>query len=171
MMMRSEATKPKRCLIADDVRSFRKTVESWLRECDFECVLAVNGEHAWEIIEDDPPDLIITDIEMPSACGLSLLRRTREAAEERIRTLPVLVMTSLRDTTTLDVVLQLGGDGLLHKPLDKQLLLSAVLDVVSDRRDFRPGKKNPDSMTGKGPGEISPTLRRLLRLVAKNERH
>ncbi len=161
---------PKRCVIADDVRASRETVGKWLRECGFECQLAENGQLARELIYEQPPDLLVTDLEMPELCGLELLEKIRQTDDESIRKLPVLVMTSLHDGQTLNIVQQLGGDGLLHKPLDKQATLSVILDLVSARHSFQQIVHPDDDTCVKGKGVISPTLRRLLNTVAKNER-
>ncbi len=163
-------TPPKRCVIADDVRASRESVGNWLKECAFECKLAENGQQAWEMILDQPPDLIITDLEMPYLCGLELLERTRQSDDDRISEVPVLVMTSLRDAQTCDIVRKLGGDGLLLKPLDKHTTFSMILDLVSGRHSF-PGFVQPgDEANVQGSGVVSPTLRRLLKTVADKER-
>ncbi|TWU38812.1 Response regulator MprA [Novipirellula aureliae] len=158
---------PKRCVIADDVRASRETVGKWLRESGFDCRLLENGQLAWEVIKDRSPDLLVTDLEMPELCGFELLEKIRESDDESIRDLPVLIMTSLQDVQTRSVVQQLGGDGLLQKPLDKHATLSVILDLVSAGRSLRE-RAHPDEDTCvKGRGVISPTLRRLLSTVAK----
>ncbi len=159
---------PKRCVIADDVRSSREAVGVWLRECGFECLLSEDGKQAWDNVESQPPDLLITDLEMPNLCGLELLEKIRGAEDERINQVPVLVMTSLQDGQTSRVVQQMGGDGLLQKPLDKQSTLAVILELVSGRHSFRPILQPRDDFNLNDNGKISPTLRRLLITVAKN---
>ncbi|TWU31145.1 response regulator [Novipirellula artificiosorum] len=95
---------PKRCVIADDVRASREIVGKWRRACGFECRVAENGQVAWELIKEQPSDLLVTDLEMPELCGLELLEKTRQAGDESIRKMPVLVMTSLHDGQTLNIV-------------------------------------------------------------------
>jgi hypothetical protein len=79
-------------------------------------------------------------------------------------------MTSLRDGQTMKIVQQLGGDGLLQKPLDKRATLSAVLDLVSLRHSLQTFAHSAESECVEGKGVISPTLRHLLKTVAQNER-
>ena len=165
-----DSAPPKRCVIADDVRASRETVGSWLRECGFECALAGNGQHAWELVKEQPPDLLVTDFEMPVLCGLELLEKTREADDEQLCELPVLVMTSLCDRQTLNIVQQMGGDGLLQKPLDKRATLATILDLISSRKSLQQIVYSDDENSVKGKGMISPALRRLLQTVARNER-
>ena len=160
---------PKRCVIADDVRASRETVRNWLRECGFHCTLAENGQQAWELINDHPPDLLVTDLEMPIVCGFELLEKIRQSEVNRICELPVLVMTSLRDGQTSNIVQQMGGDGLLQKPLDKRAILSVVLDLVSGHHGLQQVVHPQETECIRGEGVISPTLRRLLKTVARDE--
>lgn len=156
----------KRCVIADDTRAFRELIARWLRSCHFRCELAENGLQAWELIETEPPDLLVTDLEMPKLCGLELLERIRQADQKSIRKLPVLVMTSLQDGQTLNIVRSIGGNGLLHKPLDRQATLSVVLNLVAGKHALdRINDPDPKCPSGQN-GVISPTLRRLLSTVA-----
>ncbi|WP_186776238.1 response regulator [Rubripirellula reticaptiva] len=156
-------------MIADDVRRSRETIGKWLRECGFECRLAQNGRLAWEMIKEQPPELLVTDLEMPELCGLELLEKIRQADDESIRKLPVLVMTSLHDGQTLKIIQKLGGDGLLQKPLDKQATFSVIRDIVSARYSLQQTMHPGDEKCIKDRGVISPTLRRLLNKVAENE--
>ncbi|PAY18655.1 response regulator [Rhodopirellula sp. SM50] len=160
----------KRCVIADDVRSSRTKVGKWLDGCGFDCVLAENGLEAWRSVQNDPPDLLVTDLEMPLICGLELLEKVRQSDNERIRKLPVLVMTSLLDAQTLSVVRTMGGDGLLQKPLDRETTLSVVLNLLAGKKCLQQ-ISDPDSGAPPcGDGVISPTLRRLIKTVAKGKR-
>ncbi|TWU48361.1 response regulator [Rubripirellula reticaptiva] len=161
--------KPKRCVIADDVRASRKTVSAWLRQNEFECTEVEDGLLAWDAICEQPPDLLVTDLEMPNLCGLELLEKVRHAENEQIRQIPVLVMTSLRDGQTLNVVRSLGGSGLLHKPLDMQATLSVILNLVAGHDNIRSYSQCVGDAGSPIDGAISPTLRRLLKTVAKHE--
>ncbi|MDA8744316.1 response regulator [Rubripirellula amarantea] len=159
----------KRCLIADDVRASRKVVGSWLHECQFQCEYVEDGRTAWESIVEQPPELLVTDLEMPVLCGLELLFKIRNSEDDRVRRMPVLVMTSLQDNQTWHVIEQMGGDGLLHKPLDKQSTLSMVTEMVTRSRRRCEATLPSDDQFIQGMGVISPTLRRLLRTVTENQ--
>jgi CheY-like chemotaxis protein len=159
---------PKRCVIADDVRASRETVRNWLCECEFDCVMAENGQQAWELICDQPSDLLITDLEMPELSGLELLEKVRCCNNTDIDKMPVLVITSLRDGQTLSIVQQMGGDALLQKPLDKRATLSTILDLIAGRQHLQHAVQAGETREFEN-GVISPTLRRLLQAVAKQE--
>jgi len=159
----------KRCLIADDVRASREILRAWLCQCRFECTVTSNGEEAWKAIHENPPDLLVTDIEMPDCSGLELLQRIRHHTSPRIKSIPVLVVTSLHDGQMREAVQRLGGNGLLVKPLDKGSTFSVVLEVLV--AGLKPGELVVSETHDCSPrdGLVSPTLRRLLQTVAANE--
>jgi len=169
----SSSAPAKRCLIADDVRSLHVMLSSWLSQCGMDCVFAGSGEQAWEQIQQQPPHLVITDIEMPCGSGLELLLSIRRHADPAIRQIPVLVMTSLVDSQIERTVQQFGGDGLLIKPLERESVYSVVLELLAGRNLHAISNEplEPEVCSPEGDGPISPTLRRLLRVVAQQERY
>ncbi len=150
----------KRCVVADDVRASREQISSWLTKQGFFCARAVDGNEAWNEIQSDPPDLIITDISMPNCCGLELLKRVRHSKLETIRSIPVLVISSLQDGQMTETIRQLGGNALLAKPLDKQSTLSIVLGLMArgDKSNLFIVKDSEESDACHGL--VSPTFRR-----------
>ncbi|MEZ6091625.1 MAG: response regulator [Pirellulaceae bacterium] len=157
---------PKHCLIADDIRSSRQLIFNWLQESGFRCTAVEDGEAAWQVFSAQEPDLVIADIEMPGHSGLELLKMIRCLEADRPCSVPVLMVTSLRDSQTAAIIKDLGGNGVLSKPLDKQVLYEAVVQVVSNQTspcDFilKTSQDMVDSQC-----VISPTLRRLMRQVS-----
>ncbi|QDS90752.1 hypothetical protein EC9_49680 [Rosistilla ulvae] len=154
----------KRCVIADDVRASREILRSWLCDCQFECVLAADGDEAWEAIQREPPDLLITDIEMPNCCGLKLLQRVRADPSPQIHSIPVVMITSLHDGQIEQTIERLGGNGLLAKPLDQYSTYAIVLAVLAAAGTDQE-KLIVSDPNGKisGDGLVSPTFRRLLK--------
>jgi len=148
-------------------------LSSWLSQCGMHCVVAGTGEQAWQQIQEHPPHLVITDIEMPCGSGLELLLSIRRHPDPAIHQIPVLVMTSLLDGQTERTVQQFGGDGLLIKPLDRESVYSVVLELLASRSLHVLSKEpqEPDDGAPEKDGPISPTLRRLLRVVAQQERY
>ncbi|GEM_PF-1483856 len=161
--------KPKRCVIADDVRASRELLQGWLVDSGFECSLAVDGTNAWELIQEQPPDLVLTDIQMPNCSGLELIQKMRRSSCSTLRSIPVLVMTSLHDDEIQRVVQELGGNGLLAKPLDRHSTYSVVLNLLSEGLSGDQLIVNDPQHRTSGNGCISPTLRRLIRAVAIKE--
>ncbi|QDS92821.1 CAI-1 autoinducer sensor kinase/phosphatase CqsS [Roseimaritima multifibrata] len=150
----------KRCVIVDDVRASREKVSTWLTRQGFECVIAADGNEAWRQIQSNPPHLILTDISMPNCCGLELLKRVRQSDSSEIKTIPVLVITSLHDGQLAETIQQFGGNALIAKPLDMQSTLSIVTAVLaSDSPTIELIVHDPENRNI-GDGQVSPTFRR-----------
>jgi CheY-like chemotaxis protein len=148
---------PRRCIIADDLRASRLLLEKWLTECGYVCESTVNGEQAWKAIVRQRPDLVVTDIEMPGSSGLDLLCTIRKHASQEIRSIPVIVISSLADGEIRKVVHDMGGTLFLPKPLERESTQRMTKELGDFACDF-----SDNEILG-----ISPTLRRLHR-DAKN---
>ena len=72
------------------------------------------------------------DVRLPGPDGFKLCRRIRQDA--RLRGVPILFLTSCEDDETYIEHLDVGGTGLLTKPIDKRRLLAAVGDLVDGER-------------------------------------
>lgn len=68
----------KRILIAEDNQVMADVVRFNLERAGYEVTLACNGEEAWEILQDDQFDLLVTDFQMPQLNGDELCRRIKE---------------------------------------------------------------------------------------------
>lgn len=80
---------------------------------------ARNGEEALKLLENNHEiELVLTDIEMPGITGQQLLQRIRSSANTRIRSLPVIIMTTADDSAEKHLAFQNGANDFLNKPLD-----------------------------------------------------
>ncbi len=92
---------------------------------DYDLLLAPDGERAWEIVvQEQPPDLVLSDVEMPGLDGIELTRRLR--ALTCTATVPILLLTANNRLSTLLEGLEVGADDLLLKPFRPQELLARL---------------------------------------------
>jgi diguanylate cyclase (GGDEF)-like protein len=75
-------------------------------------------------LADDPPDMVVLDVDMPELNGLDLCRLIR--ANPRWRTLPVLFLSASRDSATVARVFEVGGDDYIPKPIIGAEVVSRV---------------------------------------------
>ncbi len=79
-------------LVCDDEPHIVHVVSTKLRNAGFEVTTAADGEEAFEAACSAPPDLVITDYQMPFLSGLELCFKLR--AEPRTRDIPIIMLTA-----------------------------------------------------------------------------
>ncbi len=82
----------KKVLLCDDEIHILRAAELKVSRAGFEVRIARDGEQAWEMILNDPPDVLVTDVQMPRCDGFELSRRIRE--NEDLHELPILMLTA-----------------------------------------------------------------------------
>jgi len=118
-----------RILAVDDQLYFRVFLEDLLRGEDFEVVTAESGAEALALMEEDPPDLVLTDLVMPEMDGRELVRQVKERWPEQ----DIVVVTSVGDVKTAVEAMRLGATDYLLKPIDRTALLRSI-DGILERR-------------------------------------
>ena len=119
-----------RALIADDSRIVRATLSKHL--CDlFDFSEALDGEQAWEaLLRDEEIDLLITDLTMPRLNGYGLLRRMRGSRSERLRQMPVVVISGTDEDDERVEAKNAGATDLISKGMPTAELVSR-LDLLA----------------------------------------
>ncbi len=121
----------KRILIVDDLPAARSLVAAALDDSQtLRAERISSGLEALKLLSTEDFDLVVTDVNMPDLNGLELLRFIKE--NERLRHLPVLVIST--DTTEQDRAraLALGADAYLAKPFTPEQLRRIIEKMTSD---------------------------------------
>jgi diguanylate cyclase (GGDEF)-like protein/PAS domain S-box-containing protein len=118
------ATQTSRVLVVDDDPVIRLLVCGALSAIGITPVEAENGHEALAIIERNPPDLMILDVELPGRDGLEICAELRERPDGR--DLPVLILTGSDDSDVIDRAFRVGATDFIGKPVDLQLLQHRV---------------------------------------------
>jgi DNA-binding NtrC family response regulator len=90
-------------LVADDDEVTRRTLAEELVPRGFTVLQACDGEEAWELFNKEMPDLVVTDLRMPRADGVELVRRIRVEAGSWA---PIIVITSQTDLDIIKLAVQ-----------------------------------------------------------------
>jgi len=101
-------------LIVDDEIEFLETLAERFRLRGFQTRTAEDGESALNLIEDDPPDIVILDVMMPGMSGLEVLQNIKETRHK----IKVILLTGRGSTQDGIRGMQLGADDYLMKPVD-----------------------------------------------------
>jgi two-component system chemotaxis response regulator CheY len=113
-------------LVIDDSSFQRKIISKVLTENGYTVVLSENGKEGIEQYKKEQPDLILTDLLMPEYDGYWVL----EQLNARKSTIPVIILTSDIQNTTEKRCRDLGAVAFLNKPVDKNLMISAVQNAL-----------------------------------------
>jgi two-component system response regulator len=91
-----------------------------------EVIVAKDGEEALELLfsDDALPQLILLDLKLPKVDGLEVLRRIR--SNERMRMLPVVILTSSREERDIIEGYSLGANSYIQKPVDFEQFIEAT---------------------------------------------
>jgi signal transduction histidine kinase len=111
-------------LVVEDEPVILEIITSLLQEEQYKVLQAPNGQAALALLEDDRPDLIISDIRMPGMDGFELCERVR--ANPDFAQLPFIFLTGRDERADMRRGMGLGADDYLTKPFDPEDLLTAV---------------------------------------------
>ena len=118
-------------LIADDDVALRSYLDNALRREGFDTALASNGREALDRLATNGVDVLLLDLHMPVLDGLETLRELR--ADDRLRTLPVILITASADEADRIRGLEGGADDYLAKPVSVKELAARVRTQVRGR--------------------------------------
>lgn len=117
-MANEEHQKP-RILAVDDSRVMRRAMSKVLSK-DYDVVETENGEDAWTVlINDELIQVVFTDLSMPFLDGYGLLERIRTSDDDRIKDIPVIIITGKEDDEEAkQEALDKGANDFITKPFD-----------------------------------------------------
>jgi DNA-binding response OmpR family regulator len=116
-------------LVVDDEPSIREVVSIYLGRAGYRVLVAEDGQTALEILEREPPDLVVLDLMLPEVDGLEITRRLRAVGE-----IPIIMLTARREETDRILGLEMGADDYVVKPFSPRELVSRVKAVLRRTR-------------------------------------
>ncbi len=114
----------KRVLVVDDELHMIRVIKLFLERAGYQVDTASNGQDALDSILKGPPDVLLTDINMPRMTGQELCAELQKQLPER--TFPIFVMTSMTDRENRDWTQKMAHTALLEKPLSMRLLVAEL---------------------------------------------
>ncbi|MDO8351563.1 MAG: hybrid sensor histidine kinase/response regulator [Gallionella sp.] len=122
---RVEVEKVLRVLVVDDSITTRSLEKSILEHAGYKVSLAVDGKQAWDMLQEQAFDLVVTDVEMPKMDGFELTALIKQS--ERLKRLPVIIVTSLAREEDRKLGIEVGAEAYIVKG---QFETKVLLDVV-----------------------------------------
>ena len=167
----------KTVLVVDDEPIVREVVCRYLKREGYRTLEASDGTRARELLERDPPSLVVLDVMLPGTDGLALCRWIRSRSE-----LPVIMLTARGEETDRIVGLELGADDYITKPFSPRELAARVRTVLRRSTPTTPkaarlsfdgleiDASTRDVTTPKGPAQLTAKEFDLLWFLASHPR-
>jgi CheY-like chemotaxis protein len=121
-------------LIVEDHEDSRQMYAEYLR-VQFNVVEAGDGVGALQLMQQQPPDVVVTDLALPKMDGFELVERMR--ADERLRRVPVIALSGFSGIEYETRARQAGSNVVLRKPCLPDELAKAVESAARNRKDGR----------------------------------
>lgn len=118
-------------LLVDDEPGLREAVQAYLEDSGFTVRPASNAKEGWDLLQQETPDVLISDIMMPQVDGYAFLAQVRE--DIRFKGLPVLFLTARGMTSDRIQGYNAGCDAYLSKPFDPEELVAVVTNLMGRR--------------------------------------
>ncbi len=123
-----------RVLIVDDDAVILMLAASAMSDAGHEAFEVDSGEAAIALLKECRPDIILLDLQMPGMGGLAFCRWLR--TQPRLASLPVLVMTALDDSATIESAFDAGASDFIAKPFNFSILAHRVRFLLRARADL-----------------------------------
>ncbi len=135
-------------LIVDDEQSYRQLLTLVFQGDGHNIRTASNGREAVMLLQEEPADLIISDVKMPDMDGIELLRAVREFLPDTA----VVLMTAFASVETAREAFKLGADDFIQKPFDVEelkLIVKKALEkqaLINENRAFKRAQRERGSV-------------------------
>lgn len=111
-------------LVVDDNQENLKVVSNFLKEKNYGIALALDGENALQIVNENKIDLILLDIMMPGMDGFEVCKKLKDKPETK--DIPIIFLTARTESEDIVKGFKLGGVDYITKPFNREELNARV---------------------------------------------
>jgi len=120
----------KTIVVADDEAHILHVVSMKLSNAGYEVHTAEDGEEALELCTAEPPDMVITDYQMPYMSGMEFCMALRQS--ENTRDIPVMMLTARGFDIEPPEMIEAGISAVLAKPFSPREVLGKVVELIGE---------------------------------------
>ena len=131
-------------LVVDDDLEIRSLLRDYLEKNGYRVTAVGDGKAMWAVFDEARPDLVVLDVMLPGADGLTLCRDVRARSA-----IPIIMLTARGEETDRIVGLEMGADDYLAKPFSPRELLARIKSVLRRTRTL------PDNLQPEAARKIS----------------
>ncbi len=157
-------------LIVDDEQSYRQLLSLVFESDGNKIRTAMNGRQALDLLQEEPADVIISDVKMPDMDGIELLRALRETQPD----IGVILMTAFASVETAREAFKLGADDFITKPFDVEelkLIVRKTLEkqaLIDENRAFKRAQRERGSVKNiVGTSAVMNAIYQMIETVAE----
>ena len=118
-------------LIVDDEPHLATLLADVLTNAGYDAHTIDNGRDALEVVQRDPPDLMLLDVQMPQLDGFEVAARLK--ADPATAAIPIIMLSAMRGRGARVIGLESGAEEFLSKPFDQAELLARVRNLLALR--------------------------------------
>lgn len=123
-----------RVLVVEDDNDVREFLKNELLRY-FEIDLAADGQEAWEKIQEQKPDLVVSDVMMPRMSGYQLVKKVR--SDSALADLPFILLTALTADDKKLKGIDAGADAYIEKPFHTDILIATCCQLLEQRNHLK----------------------------------
>lgn len=129
-------------LVVEDEKELNKLLQAYLTRAGYRALGTFSGDEGLRLYEQEKPDLVLLDLNLPGKDGLELAREMRKS-----RDVPIIMATARVDEIDRLIGLELGADDYVSKPYSPREVVARVKAVL--RRGARVPQQTPVLTLGK----------------------
>ena len=118
-------------LVVDDEPDNREFLMVALKQWGATATAAATAAEAIDLLQQSPPDILVSDIGMPVEDGYSLIRKVRSSASDKIKRLPAVALTAYASEEDRDRAIATGYDEHLTKPIEPALFATVLARLTN----------------------------------------
>lgn len=115
-------------LLVEDEKMVLKAMENMMRRVSDKVVSANDGSQGWELYQQNPFSVVVTDLQMPNMGGAELVKNIKTLNPKQV----IIVVTAFRDGLEIDKARQNGADFILEKPFSLMAFLDALESISNE---------------------------------------
>ncbi|MGI9287629.1 MAG: Hpt domain-containing protein [Pseudomonadales bacterium] len=131
-VVEEETNQALKIMVVDDSVTVRKVTSRFLERQGMDVIVARDGVEAMSMLQDERPDLMLLDIEMPRMDGFEVANQIRHDSE--LSDLPIIMITSRTGDKHRERAISIGVNNYLGKPYQELELLDAIADLLGRER-------------------------------------
>ncbi|RKI38088.1 response regulator [bacterium D16-51] len=120
----------KKIMLVDDSSVMLRNIKNIL-DRKYEVFLTTSGRQALKAIPEKEPDVVVLDYKMPDLDGRAVFEEMQK--DEYMKTVPVIFLTSVSDSKTIQSILALRPAGYILKPPDKDKVLEVIQEALKKK--------------------------------------